>query len=159
MNDSTKSSNPFDMSKLMTGLDPTEMVEKFTAALSEHQLPGVDVGAILAAQRKNIEALTTANKQALEGIQAVAARQGEILRETMEEASAAMKELSNSGSPSDLATKQGELVRQAFEKALGHMRELAEISAKSNTEAFETIKSRLSESVQEIKGLAKGLKR
>ena len=42
-----------------------------TKAMNQYQLPGVDTGMLLESQRKNVEALTTANKQALEGIQAV----------------------------------------------------------------------------------------
>ena len=36
--------------------------------LAEFKLPGVDVDAILASQRKNIEAVTAANQLAIEGM-------------------------------------------------------------------------------------------
>ena len=51
-----------------------------------------------------------ANKQAFEGMQTVLTRQGEILRQTMDDATAAIKELSAAGSAPDVAAKQAELL-------------------------------------------------
>ncbi len=52
-----------------------------------------------------------------------------------------------------MTTKQAELVRKAFEQALANMRELAEMVSKSNTDAFAIINKRVTESLQELKGL------
>ena len=43
--------------------------------MGEFKLPNVDVDAVVAAQKKNIEALTSANQLAVEGMQAIARRQ------------------------------------------------------------------------------------
>src|SRR5690606_5818899 len=56
----------------------------FSKVLSDVQVPGVDIDAILASQRKNIEAVTAANQLAIEGMQAVLRRQAEILRQSLE---------------------------------------------------------------------------
>lgn len=151
--------NPFDFSKLVGTFDPSEMMDSFNKTVGQYQVPGVDTGALLDAQRKNLEALTTANRQALEGMQVVLTRQGEMLRETMEEARKVLDDLGASSSPAEVASKQGKLLKEALEKVAGNMRELAEMTAKSNTEAFETINRRLSESMQEIKALAASLKK
>jgi phasin family protein len=148
-----QSSGPFDVSKMMTGLDPTELMKKFTSALGEFKVPGVDINSLVEGQSKNVEALTTANKQALEGFQAVVTRQSELLRETMEEASTAITEISSAGSPTEMAAKQGELLKQAFAKTFSNMREVTEMTAKSSTEAFNTLKDRNMEIVEEIKRL------
>ncbi len=121
--------------------------------LAEYKVPGVDFEALAAAQRRNIEALTAANQLAFEGMQAVVRRQTEILRQTMEEASAAVAELTSVGAPEEKAAKQAELVKVAFEKALANMKELAEMVAKSNTEASEIVAKRVSESLDEVKSL------
>lgn len=155
MPEKAQSFNPFDMSKVLSEFDPSKMMSQVTKAFSEYQIPGMDMSSVIEHQRKNIEALTAANKQALEGLQAVAMRQSEILRETMNEAVSAMKELSSSGGPSEAASKQAQLLGKALEKALGNMRELAEMAAKSNTEAFEVVKTRMADSVEEIKQLAR----
>jgi len=119
--------------------------------MSEFKLPGVDVDAIMASQRRNIEAVTAANQLAIEGMQAVVRRQAEILRQTMEEAGNMLTEMMGAGSPEDKVAKQAELVKVAFEKALANMKELAEMVAKSNSEAANIISKRVGESLEELK--------
>jgi hypothetical protein len=55
--------------------DLKKLIEKF-------QLPGVDVAALVEWQRKDMEALAEANRQASEGIRLVE-RRNEILQETL----------------------------------------------------------------------------
>src|SRR5512134_1085089 len=144
----------FDMSKFMKEVDPGKMMEEFSKMLKQYNLQGVDMDALMASQKKNLEALTQANRVALEGLQAVAKRQAEILQETMNEASKAVDVLSKAGSPTEVAAKQAELAKDAFERALANMRELAEMVAKSNEEATSTINARISATLDEIKDMA-----
>lgn len=132
----------FDMSQF----DVNKMLAGFN-------MPGMDVEAMMAAQRKNIEALAEANKVAVAGMQAVAKRQAELLTQAMTEVNGIAQELAQGGNPQDMGTKQGELVKQAFEKALSNMRELAEMINKSNAEAFAVINKRFTESLSELKSL------
>ncbi|WP_448208101.1 phasin family protein [Azospirillum sp. sgz302134] len=127
--------------------------------LGDFKVPGVDVEAMLASQRKNIEALTAANQLAMEGFQAVVRRQAELLRSSVEEASNYVNQVVAAGTPEEKASKQAELVKIAFEKALANMKELSELVAKSNTEAAEVLSKRVSESLDEVKtALAKARK-
>jgi phasin family protein len=154
-----KSPEPlFDISKYMKDLDPGKMMEECSKMLKQYNLPGVDMDSLMASQKKNMEALTAANRVALEGLQAVAKRQAEILQETMNEASKAVDVLSKAGSPSEVAAKQAELAKDAFERALSNMRELAEMVAKSNEEATSTINARISATLDEIKDMALKMK-
>ena len=122
--------------------------------LGDVKIPGFDMQAVMDAQRKNIEALTAANQAAVQGMQAVAQRQAEILSQAMNEVSSIAQQLAGSASnPQEMTTKQAELARKAFEQALANMRELAEMVSKSNTEAFAIINKRVTESLQELKGL------
>lgn len=120
-------------------------------ALGDFKVPGLDVDAILASQRKNIEAVTAANQLAIEGLQAVLRRQAEILRASVEESSNYVNQVVAAGTPEEKAAKQAELAKAAFEKALANARELAELVAKSNTEAAEILSKRVSESLDEVK--------
>ena len=122
--------------------------------LGDMKLPMVDMDAIMASQRKNIEALTNANKLAFEGIQAVARRQADVMRQMIEEISGMVSELMSASSPEERVSKQADLAKAAYEKVLGNMKELAEMLAKSNTEAAEVITSRISESLDELKSMA-----
>ncbi len=131
----------FDFSKMM---DTSKLLRDF-------KMPGVDVEAVVASQRRNLEALTAANQLALEGMQAVARRQSEIFRQMMEEASQAMRDVMAAGSPEDKAAKQTELVKEAFKRAIANMRELADMVSKSQGEAFEVINKRVTDSLDELK--------
>ena len=123
-------------------------VKKFAGDL---KLPNVDLDSIVASSRKNIEALTQANRIAFEGFQAVAKRQVEIMRETMTEAASVLRNVM-SGSPTD-AKVAPEVLKKAFEAALANMRELAEMTSKANSEAFDVIQKRVADSIEELKSL------
>ena len=148
---STNPFNPFgnvDFSKFdFSKFDMTKM-------LGDVKIPGFDMQMMMDAQRKNIEALNAANQAAVQGMQAVAQRQAEILSQTINEVSTIAQQLANaSTNPQELTTKQAEIARKAFEQALANARELAEIVSKSNTEAFAIINKRVTDSLQELKSL------
>lgn len=125
-----------------------------TKLFNDVKIPGFDMKAAMDAQRKNIEALNAANQAAVQGMQAVAQRQAEILSQAVSEISAVAQQLASAGSnPQEMTSKQAEVARKAFEQALANARELAEIVSKSNTEAFAIINKRVSESLQELKAL------
>ena len=131
--DKVRGSLPFGM----PSLDFSELMKPF-------QLPGIDMEGLLASERKNIEALREANQAVVEGWQALAAQQQEILAQTMNR----WRELADEGlpsSPQEAMEKQAEVARDAFEQALENMRTLAEISAKSQAKAFEAIRKRIDE--------------
>ena len=126
-----------------------------TKLMGEFKLPGVDVDKMVSAQRKNVEALTSANQLAAEGLQAIARRQSEIMRQTFEEAGRTMREMMEHSAPEDRMVKQTELAKTAFEAALSNMRELAEMVTKANAEAFDVINKRVAESLDELRDMIK----
>lgn len=136
--------------------------ENFTETLANQLkgcgLPGLDVEAVVAGQRRNVVALANASRAAFEGAQAVAKRQSEILRETMIQTSKSVETLAQAGSPSEVVAKQAELAKGAFEKALGNMRELAEMVTKAQQGAIDTMSGRISQSLDEVKDMALKMK-
>jgi phasin family protein len=143
--------NPFASFDLSKAFDPSKF--DITKLLGDLKLPGIDMEALLNAQRKNIEALTAANRVALEGIQAIARRQAEITAQALTEVSSMAQQLTLSGNPQEMGNKQAEVVKQTFEKAMANMRELAEMFSKANSEAFEVLNKRFTESLEELKAL------
>lgn len=144
--------NPFmnvDFSKFM---DMNRLLD-WQKSFSDMKLKGVDVEAMMAAQRKNLEAMAQAQQLATEGMQAVARRQGELLQQMMEGTSDAVRTLMTAGNPEDKAAKQAEVAKQVFERAIANMRELAELVAKSNAETFEVMNKRVTEGLDEIKAM------
>ena len=119
--------------------------------MGEFKVPGVDVETLVGSQRKNIEALTQANKLAYDGLQAVLKRQVEILRQTMDEVAVVSKDIVELGNPQEKAAKQAELAKDAFERSLSNMRELAEMIAKANNEAFELLNKRFTQNLDEMR--------
>jgi phasin family protein len=148
----------FDFSQFTGGFDPSKMTEEFTKAFSQFKLPGVDMNGIVAAQQKNLDALTAANQTAIAGFQAVAARQAEMMQQAVEASKAAAEDLMKSGTPQEAAVKQVELVKTTFEKTLTDVTEIAEMLAKSTNEANAAIKQRISDSLEEMKTLAANAK-
>ncbi|MGB0695525.1 MAG: phasin family protein [Rhodospirillaceae bacterium] len=119
--------------------------------LTDMKVPGVDWDSVVASQQKNIEALTAANKLAFEGMQAVMKRQAEIIRQSMEEAASAAQGVASAEDPQTKVALQTEVTKETFEKAISNMRELSEMMAKSNTEVFEMLNSRISAVLDEVK--------
>ena len=124
----------------------------FSKMLRDLDVPGIDMQAMLDAQRKNVEALQRANRAAAENFQAIVKRQVEMMQEAMSEIAQSMREGAASGLPEG-AKRQGELFNRAFEKALANVREIAEMAAKSNQELFDVVNQRMLETTDEIRGL------
>jgi phasin family protein len=122
--------------------DLKKLIEKF-------QLPGVDVGALVEWQRKDMEALAEANRQASEGIKALVARRNEILQETLAEWQAALKDATST----DAMSKQAEAVRQGVQQAIANFRELSEIEAQARNNAWKVVQDRLQENLANLQKL------
>jgi phasin family protein len=122
-----------------------------TKFMGDFKVPGFDVDAMLAAQQKNLQAVTEANKLAMEGLQAVAKRQTDVLKQTMEELTSTMQQMMANGAPQDKIAQQAELAKDGFEKVLSNMKEVSEMVAKSNTEAADVLSKRISQQLDEIK--------
>jgi phasin family protein len=139
-----KTGNPFLDQDFSEMLDVRKYMEHF-------QMPGLDNKALMEAHRKNLDAVTQANRVAFEGAQALARRQAEIVREAMDEAAEAMQQVQHADTNEERVAKQTEIAKKTFETALKHMRELAEMSAKSQNEALELINGRVAESFDEMR--------
>jgi phasin family protein len=128
--------------------------------LGDFKVPGLDVDSLVTSQRKNIEALTQANKLAYDGLQAVVKRQVEILRQSVDEAAQVAKEIAEPGNPQDKVAKQTELTKEAFERSLSNLRELSEMIAKANNEAFDLLNKRFTQTLDEVRdAFLKGVKK
>ncbi len=116
----------------------------FAKLMKDFKLPGVDLAAIMEREKKNIEALTEANRIAFEGWQALVHRQGEILQDSIKRAVGTLQ-------GEDAGTKRMDMATHAFQTALSNMRELAEMAAKSQKETFDVIRKRVEENVAALR--------
>jgi phasin family protein len=136
----------------MAKTDPTPNPFPDIAKLIEQfKVPGLDVGKIVEAQRKDIEALTQANQAAYDGMQELAKRQMEMLQEAVTEWQATMTQATNRESSN--AAQRAELAEKTFGKAFANMRELAELAVKAQTQAWEVIQKRFQENLADLSNL------
>lgn len=138
--------------------DTEKMMEMFRVPdlakmMADMKMPAMPMADLMAAQKKNMDALMAANRSAAAGYQELFRKQMAIFEETMAEATRAMGQMDVTKTPAD-ATKQAEIARAAFEKALANMTALAEAAQKANREAFEIVSARIRESMEEIRAMA-----
>jgi phasin family protein len=127
----------------------------FTKIFAEMKLPALpNMDAFVAANSKNMETLSAANRIALEGAQAVGRRHMEIMQQSMTELTDAMKALSSLEAPEAKAAKQAEMLKAAYEHAVANMKELSDLIQRSNGEALALINQRFVEAMDEVKALA-----
>ena len=124
---------------------------KFFAEMKLPSLP--DMETLMGAHRRNMEALSAANRVALEGAQAVARRHMEIMQQSMAELTETMRTIATTEGPQAKAAKQAEMLKVAYERAVTNMRELGELIQRSNSEAMGVINKRFAEAMDEVKEL------
>ena len=122
--------------------DLKKLIEKF-------QLPSVDIDALIDWQRRDMEALTEANRQASEGLKALVERRNEILRETLSEWQAAIKETTSA----EAISKRADAAKQGIEKAVANFRELSEMEAQARSNAWKVVQDRMQENMANLQKL------
>lgn len=137
-----------------TAMDMPNVFGDLTKMIEQFKLPGVDTSEIVAARRKDIDALVQANQAAYEGMQALASKQADMLRQAMQDIQAAVTGAAGGVGVGDPG-KQGELARKAYEKVLGDMKDLAEIARKSQADAMASIAERGTQNLEEVKKMMK----
>jgi len=128
--------------------DVTKMMENF-------RFRPFDVEAMMACQRRNIEALSQANQLTVEAVQAMARRQIEIARQTLEDMSALFRDMTQPVSTEDRIAKNTEYAKQILEKSVSNGREIALLATKAGTEAADVLRKRACEGLDELREFAK----
>ncbi|MBU6500116.1 MAG: phasin family protein [Rhodospirillales bacterium] len=128
--------------------------EDFTRRFAELKLPGApDMEKVLAAQKRNMEAFSAANRIALEGAQAVAKRHMEIMQQTMTEMTETMRALASTEAPQAKAAQQAEMLKRAYAHAVANTKELSDLIQHANGEALALLNQRFAEAMDEVKAL------
>jgi phasin family protein len=122
--------------------DLKKLVDRF-------QLPGVDIAALIDWQRKDMEAIAEANRQAYEGVKALVDRRNEILQETLAQWQAALKDATSA----DAMSKQADATKQGMEKAVANFRELSQMEAQLRTNAWKVLQDRMQENLVNLQKL------
>ena len=138
-------------SKQSTAADASAMpwLDDLKKLIDKYQLPGVDVAALVDWQRKDLEALAEANRQAFEGSKALIDRRNEILKDTLAQWQATVKDATSA----EAVSKQAEAVKQGIEKAVANFRELSEMEAQARNNAWKIVQDRIQENSSNLQKL------
>lgn len=127
-----------------------DIFETFTKSMQLPQMnmpsfdmPSMDMDAVVKSGQANMEAITEAGRISVEGMQAVAQRQQEMLSE-------AVAELQETATDSDAMSKPLDVARERFEKSVANFRELTELASTSQTEAWKILGQRWQDSVASL---------
>jgi phasin family protein len=127
-----------------------------TDASTSLQFPFMfDMAALLAAQRRNMEAITAANRVVLEAAQSVAQQNVKVWQRAIDGVSGRLQTMANPEGPRDRAMRQTETAIKAYEDALSNMREIGAIIQQANGEAMDVLTRRFTEAADEVKSLAR----
>jgi phasin family protein len=140
-----------ETSKQSTGTDDTSTpwLDDIKKLTEKFQLPGVDVAALVDWQRKDLETLVEANRQAYEGVRALIERRNEIVQETLAQWQAAVKDATSS----EAIAKQAEAGKQGVQQVIANIRELAEMEAQSRNNAWKVVQDRMQENLANLQKL------
>ena len=140
-----------ETSNQSTGTDSTSTpwLDDIKKLSEKFKLPGVDVAALVDWQRKDMETLVEANRQAYEGVRALIERRNEILQETLAQFQAAVKDATSS----EAIAKQAEAGKQGVQQVIANIRELAEMEAQSRNNAWKVVQDRMQENLANLQKL------
>ena len=114
------------------------------------KFPVSDVaGKLIEGRRRDLDAIIEANRKSYQGIQAVVERQTAMLKDSIAQWQSVAKMMAASG-PRESISKLDELAKQSFGMAVANIRELAELAARSQADAFEVVRQRIRENVEEV---------
>jgi len=122
---------------------------EFKKLIEQVQWPTIDVAAIVDWQRRDIEALVEANRQAYDGIKAVIDRRNTILQETLAQWQAASKDAVGAQS----ASQQLEAARRSVESAVANFQELSQLEAQARINAWNVVQNRMQENMSSLQKL------
>ncbi|MBV9735492.1 MAG: phasin family protein [Acidisphaera sp.] len=135
-------------------MDPDNKLTDPARMFAAMKLPSMpDFETLLGAYRRNLEVFSAANRVALEGAQAVAKRNMEIMQQTMSELSENMRAIAATESPQGKAARHADLLKSAYERAVANTKELSDLIQRANTEALGLLNSRVMEAMDEMKAL------
>lgn len=153
--------NPFfgpEAFKAFAQATPTKMADEFFKAARQYRFSPADMDLVMESQRRTLEAFNAVGRVVTENAQKIAQRQAEMVKETLDEMTAALSEIGKTGTLEDATVKQAEFAKGVFETALDNSREIAEMVAESNEAVVEPISNRVVALLDEMREGALKLK-
>ncbi|HKU98381.1 MAG TPA: TIGR01841 family phasin [Vineibacter sp.] len=119
----------------------------------DFKVPSLNVEALLDTHRKNAAALTSANQVAFDGFKAVAQRQGDMIKTTVDDYAKAAGDVLAAASFEERAAKQADAAWHIYTSAVTHLRALSDLALQANVAAADILNARVTEAFDEFKAL------
>ena len=103
--------------------------------------------------RGNVEALVASSKVAVRGVETLSQEAAEYSRKSFEEASSALRSLTEVKSPTDLFRLQSEFAKSQFDSIVAESTKVSEAVIKLAGEVFEPISTRYSVAAERVKNV------
>jgi phasin family protein len=117
--------------------------------------PMLDADRVMAAQQRNLDAFASASQIVVDGVKAMAQRQGQIMQSSVEQWLTAGQGAFN-GKPAEFKpADQIATAKSTYEAAVNSARELAEIALKAQSEAVDVLTKCMMANIDDLKSLAK----
>jgi phasin family protein len=123
--------------------------ENVSKMMEQFKLPGVDMSALVEWQRKDLEALAEANREAFEGYKTLFERRNEMFKDALGKW---QQNLASAANPSAMA-KRTEAAREDVQKAVDDFRELVDLEAQARKRAWKVVQDRMQENMAHLQGL------
>jgi phasin family protein len=122
--------------------DLAKLIDRF-------RLPGIDADALIEWQRKDLDALAEANRQAYDGIKALLERRDDILRETL----APWREALRNAASKEALARQSESAQRGVQQVIDHIRELSDLEAQVRNNTWKVVQDRMQENLGNLQKL------
>ena len=132
-----------------SSFSPQDMFKNFTS-----NMPKVDREQILKSHRKNLEALSEAQKMAFEVIKNIAQLQAQFVRQTFEEMNESMREVIHNPTSREKLSAHVDTVKKSMSKAIDHHSNLSDILLKSNLDVYKLVQERFKDHADSLKKTA-----
>ena len=126
-------------------------MQDFSQFMPKFDASGGQFAGMLETQRKNVQALNSAQHIVMEGLQSVMRMQAEIAGLMVSEQTEIAKELMADGSPEDKLLRQTDMVKKHYETTITRLKKLNDEVTKTQHEATQIINKRVSASLNEMK--------
>ncbi len=116
----------------------------------------VDLEPLIETQRRNAEALMEANRSLLDGYRDLLRRQSEMVQDGLANLREAVDDVRATDGVSNKQEVGTERARAVLDQSAENMRELGERVVTANRNALETLTTRLTDSLEELRAIAVG---
>lgn len=143
----------------LANLDVTKWTDEFFKILAKTNVPGINMDALVASRREDLEALATANKEAVTGILSIVEQQKKVIEDLFSTLHGDAKVSGGSTTTDSLQrnmiAKQAELTRDTLQKTVDNMHTLVKTINEVNAQIAKPIIKRVPEAIDDVKNILK----